>query len=209
MFPCFFGGVVLRLFSNYESLIHQAAVSRTFVTSRRLTRCFARHKSWLYCIASQLSGERPRALESRSAISGLTLLAPLRIRCNVEPATPSFAANSRALRLFGFRYTSVINSPGCGGLCIDISDSPRNHALPHGRATAPSSATILQRNVPMLLRRIGVALILQQSKGADEFGSGLGGFDHFVDEASFGGDVGIGEFVFQFSHLRAPSGGFV
>ena len=38
----------------------------------------------------------------------------------------------------------------------------------------------------MLLWRVGVALILQQREGADEFGSGLGRLDHFIDEAALG-----------------------
>jgi hypothetical protein len=55
---------------------------------------------------------------------------------------------------------------------------------------------VSERNVPMLLRWVGVALILEQREGADEFGSGLGRLDHFVDEAAFGGDVGAGELFF-------------
>ena len=46
-------------------------------TRLRSTRCFARQRSWLYCIASQLSGERPRHFDNRNAISGLTPLAPV------------------------------------------------------------------------------------------------------------------------------------
>src|SRR5207237_8630755 len=83
--------------------IHQAALSRTFSTSRRFTRCFACQRSRLYCMASQLSAERPRALESRRAISGLTLLFPIRTRCSVAAATPSLAARSGPLRLLGLR----------------------------------------------------------------------------------------------------------
>lgn len=38
----------------------------------------------VYCMAIQLSGERPRALERRSAISGLIRLVPVRMRFSVE-----------------------------------------------------------------------------------------------------------------------------
>jgi hypothetical protein len=59
--------------------------------------------------------------------------------------------------------------------------------LPHGRATAPIS----QRNIPVFLRRVPVAFVLEQREGADEFGSGLRRLDHFVDEAALGGDVRV------------------
>ena len=43
----------------------------------------------------------------------------------------------------------------------------------------------------MLLWRVCVALVLKQGEGADEFPSGLGRLDHFVDEAALGGDVRV------------------
>ena len=43
----------------------------------------------------------------------------------------------------------------------------------------------------MLLWRVGVALVLKQREGADEFGSGLRRLDHFIDEAAFGSDVRV------------------
>ena len=45
----------------------------------------------------QLSGDRPSALERRSAISGVTLLIPFRIRLRVEAATSNFWASSLPL----------------------------------------------------------------------------------------------------------------
>src|ERR1035437_5968640 len=77
-------------------------------------------------MASQLSGERPRALDRRSAISGLTPLVPLSTRFSVDAATPRLTASCRPVRPFGSRYTAVMNAPGWGGLCIAISDSPRS-----------------------------------------------------------------------------------
>ena len=75
-------------------------------------------RSYLACMASQLSGVRPSAFDSRRAISGLTPLRPLSRRANVEAATFSFSDNSRPLTPCGSRYTPLINSPGCGGLCM-------------------------------------------------------------------------------------------
>ena len=43
------------------------------------TCCLACQKSWLDCMASQLSGERPSALERHSAMSGLIRLVQARI----------------------------------------------------------------------------------------------------------------------------------
>ena len=46
-------------------------------------------------MASQLSGDRPSAFESRNAISGLMPLVPASTRLSVEAATPSFTASAR------------------------------------------------------------------------------------------------------------------
>ena len=50
----------------------------------------------------------------------------------------------------------------------------------------------------MLLRWVGVALVFKQRESADEFRSGLGGFDHFINEATLGGDS-----IQQSSPIRA------
>src|ERR1700687_285266 len=63
--------------------------------------------------------------------------------------------------------------------------------------------TFSQGNIPMFLWRVGVALVCQKRKGADEFGSSVRGFDYFIDEAPFGGDIGIRELVFQLHDTRA------
>ena len=54
-------------------------MSRTFPTLPSFTCCLACQKSWLDCMASQLSGEQPSALERRSAMSGLIRLVLARI----------------------------------------------------------------------------------------------------------------------------------
>ena len=61
----------------------------------------------------------------------------------------------------------------------------------------------------MLLRRIRIPLILEHRQRSNQFWSGLGRFDHFVDEATFGGDIRVRELVFQLSDLGAAGGNFV
>ena len=82
-------------------------------------------------MASQLSEVRPNAFERRNAISGLTALLPFNTRLNVEVATPRVVASSRPLMSLGSSYTELMNLPGCGGLCIVISGSPRNPGHTH------------------------------------------------------------------------------
>ncbi len=48
-------------------------------------------------MASQLSGERPSALDSRSAISGLIALRIATIRASVDGDTPRLSASDRML----------------------------------------------------------------------------------------------------------------
>lgn len=67
-------------------------------------------------MANPLSGDLPKVLDNRSAIFELTLLFPLINRLNVDGETLSFSAIVRSLISKGSKYTSLINSPGCGGL---------------------------------------------------------------------------------------------
>src|SRR5437660_7173667 len=46
-----------------------------------------------------------------------------------------------------------------------------------------ASSTSSQRNPPVLLRRVLVALVLWQCEGADEFGTCLCWLDHFINES--------------------------
>jgi len=82
---------------------------------------------------SQLSGLRPMHLDRRKAISGLIELCPLMSREKVEGDTLSRKATLRGETPNGFKYTSLINSPGWGGLCIAISDNPHNLQYRHSR----------------------------------------------------------------------------
>ena len=104
---------------------YAASKSRGWISSK-LTVSRATHRSYISCIASQLSGARPRTFERRKAISGLMPLFPFSNRDSVEGETPRFDASWRELMPKGSRYTSRMNSPGCGGLCIVISDNPHN-----------------------------------------------------------------------------------
>jgi len=62
-------------------------------------------------MASQLSGERPRAFDRRNAISGLIPLTPLSTRLKEEAETPSFEASARQATpgkmLFGIFVTDL------------------------------------------------------------------------------------------------------
>lgn len=80
-----------------------AVLNFSFLTSRRSMFFFACHRLYASCIASQLSGERPSVLESRSAISGETLFSALTRRLNVEGETFSFSATLRELILKGVK----------------------------------------------------------------------------------------------------------
>jgi len=57
----------------------------------------ASQRSCASCIASQLSGLRPSAFDSRKAMSGVTRLLPLSTRLKVDAATSRRLANSRPL----------------------------------------------------------------------------------------------------------------
>src|ERR1041384_802610 len=66
-----------------------------------------------------------------------------------------------------------------------------------------------QRNVPVLLRRVRVALVLEQRERSDQFGSGLRRFNYFINEATFSGDVRIGELFFELIHARSAGRRFI
>ena len=77
-------------------------------------------------MASQLSGLRHSAFDRRKAISGEILLSPFNSLLSVEGDTLRLWATFLTLSPKGVIYTSLINSPGCGGLCIAISGNPHN-----------------------------------------------------------------------------------
>src|SRR5436190_21933847 len=53
-----------------------------------------------------------------------------------------------------------------------------------------------ERDVAMLLSRVRVALVGEDLQRTYQTGTGLRGFDHFVDVAARSGDVRVGEFCF-------------
>src|SRR5450432_31610 len=65
---------------------------------------------------------------------------------------------------------------------------------------------VLQRNIPMLLRRILVSLGLQHLQGLNQFLAGLARLDDGVHVATIGGDVGIGEAFAEFFDLSLADG---
>src|SRR3990172_6652854 len=67
---------------------------------------------------SQLSALVLKAIERRTAISGLIPARRLRMLESVFRLTPSARAASVTVTFRGFRHSSWSTSPGCGGLCI-------------------------------------------------------------------------------------------
>jgi len=65
--------------------------------------------------------------------------------------------------------------------------------LPAQRTTVVRSRPLLERNVPVLLPGVGIALSLERLEAGDEPRPCLGRLDHVVDIAPASGDVGIGE----------------
>src|SRR5262249_3366669 len=55
------------------------------------------------------------------------------------------------------------------------------------------NAAVSERNVAMLLGRIGVALVLEHVERGDQLLARVARLDHLVDVAAAGGDVGIGK----------------
>src|SRR5688500_16937542 len=57
--------------------------------------------------------------------------------------------------------------------------------------------TFLQRDIPVLLWRVLVALGVERGQGRDQLGARLARADHFVHEATCGGDVRVGELLLE------------
>ena len=60
---------------------------------------------------------------------------------------------------------------------------------------------LLKRNIPVLLRGIGIALSIEHAQRRDYFLARVLGLDDFVDEAVLGGDVGVREFLSELFHF--------
>ena len=67
-------------------------------------------------------------------------------------------------------------------------------------AVFPTSA--LQRNVAVLLGRVGVSLVLEHFEGADDLDARLAGVDDVVDEAAGGVTRGAGPTPDPFAEIR-------
>src|SRR5579859_2122586 len=65
----------------------------------------------------------------------------------------------------------------------------------------------LQRNIPMLLRRVFVALAIEHLERLDQFFAGLSWADYRINVASLGGYIRIGEAVAEFFGLLFAHGG--
>src|SRR5262249_62242306 len=65
---------------------------------------------------------------------------------------------------------------------------------------------LLQWNIAMFSRRIGVAFVLQQLQRADQFLARESRLDHLVNEAALGGDVRRSELVLIPFELFCPRG---
>ena len=124
----------LFLFSLFPFTFHPSLLPPTLF--RRLTtnsplRRSACQRSYCTCWFSQLSGVVSKAMESLIAISGLMRVCPLRMLDSVVRLIPRAPAASVIDRPSGSRHNVFMISPGCGGLCICISDSPRNLLFRH------------------------------------------------------------------------------
>jgi len=82
-------------------------------------------------MASQLSGGRPSAFDRLNAIPELTALRSATTHATADAATPNFSANDWVLTSNGSIYVPRKHSPGCGGLCIAINESPRSSIHTH------------------------------------------------------------------------------
>src|SRR5947209_1504748 len=61
----------------------------------------------------------------------------------------------------------------------------------------------LERDVSVLFRGVGVALVLEESEGADQFGPSLRRLDDLVYEAALGRDEGVGELLLELGDAGA------
>src|ERR1700692_132723 len=74
---------------------------------------------------------------------------------------------------------------------------------PRPSTTAP--ATTLQRDIPVLLSRVLVALVLQHVQRLDELLARLSRLNHRIDKSAIGGHVRIGQAVAEFFDLLLTS----
>lgn len=83
-------------------------------------------------MASQLSGERPSATDSRNAISGVTRLETFKTRLSVEGGYPELFRQFKAADAVRIQVSLGNELPRMGGLCIFISTARRKKSSPSG-----------------------------------------------------------------------------
>ena len=71
-----------------------------------------------------------------------------------------------------------------------------------GQVSAPIRA--LQRDIPVLFRRVLVALGREHRQGLDQLFAGFVGLDDGVDEAAFGGNIGVGKTLAKLRDFFGP-----
>ena len=103
---------------RFVMCVHHAADS--LVTCNLFLCCSASHRSYCVCWLSQLSEEVSNAIESRTAISGLIPARPFKRADRVFRLTPRAIAAAVTEMPSGSRHSSLIISPGWGGLYISI-----------------------------------------------------------------------------------------
>src|SRR5690606_6773290 len=107
--------------------------------------------------------------------------------CGPEPPTRPPGASRRSLGAPAAR--------GGGGRVAAWHSEQDYKGTPARRTLAPPRTCCnrapLQRNVPVLPHRIGVALVLQHVERARQAGARLARVDHVVDVAARRGDVGM------------------
>lgn len=106
-----------RRYSGIKYYIFQATSFLTFIFFLSFS---ANHRSYCICWFSQLSEVVSKAIDRRIAISGLTLACPFNTLDRVLRLTPSAFAASVTDNSKGSIHNSLMISPGCGGLCINI-----------------------------------------------------------------------------------------
>lgn len=114
---------IFSVFFPQDFEIYCQQIPRTatnFLTISAPLFCSAYQSSYRDCWLSQPSAEVSNAIERRTAISGLIPARPLSIALNVFRLTPRASAASVTDRPSGSRHSSLIISPGCGGLCMSI-----------------------------------------------------------------------------------------
>src|SRR6056297_1049979 len=102
--------------AGFQSSSHQANT----LTLISPSFCMTCQRSYWLCWINQLSGLPPKAFDGRIAIWGEIPNRPFNRADRVFLETPSPLAASVTVNPNGSKQSSLITSPGCGGLCTTI-----------------------------------------------------------------------------------------